>query len=125
MRQVGNKIDMDMEKAQIGARLRSARIRAHVTQEDAAQAAGVNRTTLGNWEAGRHMPCLVQFRDLMERYGESPYRVLFGRSMFGFSDEDIAEISRESRRFSPSLQRRIELMIAVQVRADTDDAASS
>src|SRR5690349_944798 len=38
---------------QIGARLRAARLQAVLTQEELAQALGVDRSTVAKWEAGQ------------------------------------------------------------------------
>lgn len=111
-------MNVEHERALIGKRLKAARSRAKVSKEDAAAAADVPEAAIGVWERGSSMPCLVQFRDLVTTYGASPFHILMGRPMFGFTKEDIAEIRRESKRFTPGLQRRIELVIAMQVMAD-------
>ncbi|WP_338061407.1 helix-turn-helix transcriptional regulator [Angelakisella massiliensis] len=39
-----------VERMEIGAKLKGARISAKLTQEQAAQALGVSRQTISNWE---------------------------------------------------------------------------
>jgi transcriptional regulator with XRE-family HTH domain len=104
----------------IGQRLKAARLRARMTQEQAAEAATVARTTITNWEAGRNLRPLVQFRALMALFGASPYHVLFGESMFKFTKDEYTELQEHAKLFSPSLRRKVELMIALQVIGDMD-----
>jgi len=53
----------------ISERLRRARKRARLTLQDAASAVGVDRVTIGNWEAGRYSPKAEYLVDLARAYG--------------------------------------------------------
>jgi transcriptional regulator with XRE-family HTH domain len=52
-----------------GRRLRSLRISKGITQEAAAQAAGVSTQALRNWEAGKHEPTAEHLQRLTGLYG--------------------------------------------------------
>lgn len=43
----------------IGTKIREARAAAHLTQEQAAEALGVSRQTISNWENNRTYPDIV------------------------------------------------------------------
>lgn len=51
--------------------LRAARVNAGLTQKEAAQAVGVNISTIGSWERGRTSPKGVLLLALCDRYGVS------------------------------------------------------
>ena len=48
----------------LGSRLRSARIGAGLTQEQAAARLGISAQTIRNWEAGRHEPSTTAFEGI-------------------------------------------------------------
>lgn len=99
----------------IGERLRVAREKSGASQDEAAQAASVARSTVSNWESGRNLPCLVQFSDLMAHYGVSPFAVLFGRPMFVISAEDHVGLSKALQLCEPGLRERVLMMLNVLV----------
>lgn len=49
--------------------LEAARVNAKMSQKTAAQAVGVNVTTLSNWENGKTSPDVDKFKDLCDLYG--------------------------------------------------------
>lgn len=40
----------------IGVKIKNARIKANLTQEQAAETLGVSRQTISNWENEKHIP---------------------------------------------------------------------
>lgn len=109
-----------VEMALIGRRLKEARQRSRVKQEEAAQAVSTTRTTISNWEAGRNLPCLVQFRGLLALYGETGYHILFGDNPFEITKEEAAELSQLARTASPGLRRRIDVLLTLLSTAGGD-----
>lgn len=53
----------------IGEKLKQFRVKANLTQEQAAQAAGVSRQTMSNWENGRSVPDILSVARMAELYG--------------------------------------------------------
>lgn len=56
----------------LGERLRQARIRAGLSQEQAAQRIGCDRSSLSRWEKGEVPPAADRLLQLAELYGVSP-----------------------------------------------------
>lgn len=56
--------------------LEAARVNAKMSQKAAAQAVGVNVTTLSNWENGRTSPDVDKFKKLCELY-DCPSDLIF------------------------------------------------
>lgn len=104
---------MDIKAIDIGARLKVARRSAGVTQQEAADAAGVKRTTVSNWEAGRNLPGLIQFRALLRMYGGTGYQILFGANPFELSRSEAQELSQLSKLASPELRSRIDMLLTI------------
>ena len=63
---------------EIGARLKEARLGAGLTQEQAAEALGVSRQTVSNWENEKTYPDIVSVIRLSDLYGVSLDRLLKG-----------------------------------------------
>ena len=64
----GRKDGMPME---IGAKLRQARIAAGLTQEQTAEALGVSRQSISNWENEKNYPDIVSVVRLSDLYAVS------------------------------------------------------
>lgn len=62
----------------IGKRLREARTQMNLTQEQVAGDIGRSRQAVSAWERGETMPTLREFAALVEIYGVSSDRILFG-----------------------------------------------
>ena len=62
----------------IGAKLKSARVQAGMTQEQAAEALGVSRQTVSNWETAKTYPDIVSVVKMSDLYGVSLDRLLKG-----------------------------------------------
>lgn len=67
----------------LGRRLRSLRIARGITQEAAAQAAGVSTQALRNWEAGKHEPTAEHLQRLTALYGLSHEQLI--ENLWGLS----------------------------------------
>lgn len=52
--------------------LKAARVNCNLTQQEAANALGINKETLGNWERGKTFPTALMFTKLCELYKLSP-----------------------------------------------------
>ena len=63
---------------EIGPKLREARLRAALTQEQAARQIGVTRQSLSNWERGRTYPDIVSVIRMSDLYGISLDALLKG-----------------------------------------------
>ena len=57
-------------------RLRESRQLAHMSQEEAAEALGVSRRAVGNWENGTNCPNSKTIRKMVELYGVSADQLL-------------------------------------------------
>lgn len=64
-------------RSAIGARLREARRRARLTQEDVATDFLCSRQAVSSWESGRTLPSLLEFRALASLYAVSSDALLF------------------------------------------------
>ena len=62
----------------IGTKLKSARVQAGMTQEQAAEALGVSRQTVSNWETAKTYPDIVSVVKMSDLYGVSLDRLLKG-----------------------------------------------
>ena len=61
-------VRMDKELAEIGAKLREARLAANMTQEQAAESLKVSRETLSNWESGSACPNMTSITRMSKLY---------------------------------------------------------
>ena len=73
----------------IGAKLKNARQRANLTQEQSAEAMNVSRQTISNWENNRCYPDIMHVIDMSDLYGVSLDELLN-------QDEDMLIYLRES-----------------------------
>lgn len=99
----------------IGERLRTARIKAGIGQDEAAEAAGVARTTVANWEAGRNLPCLIQLGRLCTLYGTTERRIVRGTSLFSLTAEEGRELLALTVNATASLKRKVDLLLALSI----------
>ena len=67
----GEKIPLDGMPMEIGAKLRQARIAAGLTQEQTAEALGVSRQSISNWENEKNYPDIVSVVRLSDLYAVS------------------------------------------------------
>lgn len=101
------------EAAAIGGRLKEARLAAGATQREAAAATGVTRATISNWEAGRNLPNLIQFRQLLSLYGVTGHMALFGHHPMALTSDEVRELTAAARAFSLSLRRKTRLFLVL------------
>jgi transcriptional regulator with XRE-family HTH domain len=104
---------MDVQKQEIGARLKAARLTAHISVEDAAAEAGVQPIAILRWEKGSALPNLVQFRTLLGTYGVMACDVLYADNPWRLGRAEAAELSRAAEGFSPALRARMQLLLAM------------
>ena len=55
----------------IGTKIKNARIAAQLTQEQVADALGVSRQTMSNWENGKTYPAIISVIKMSDLYGIS------------------------------------------------------
>lgn len=65
--------------AQVGERLRAARLRAVLTQEELARALGVDRSTVAKWESGERAMTVSALMRAAQVLGVAPAAVLEGQ----------------------------------------------
>lgn len=71
----------------IGSKIKKSRTDARITQEQAAEALGVSRQTVSNWENERSYPDIVSVLKMSDLYGVSLDYLLKGEaSMKGYLD---------------------------------------
>jgi transcriptional regulator with XRE-family HTH domain len=104
---------MDVHKEELAARLKRARLNAHISVEDAALAADVQPLAIRRWEKAAAMPTLVQFRQLLEVYGVTACDVLYADNPWRFGPAEAAELAQAARLFSPRLRARVDLLLAM------------
>lgn len=122
-------MDQKHEMALIGERLKAARALADLQQDQVADflnelGVGVKRPTISNWESGRNLPCLVQFRELCTMYGIPPYKILWGASPISLTREEAKELADAVKPCSPSVQRKMTVVLALLTATDEDHAAA-
>jgi transcriptional regulator with XRE-family HTH domain len=98
---------------QIGARLRTVRLRAHFSVEEAAAAAGVQPLAIEKWERGGALPPLIEFRALLPLYGVTACEVLFDSSPLKFSQAEAAELRKAATSLSPALRARVDSVLGL------------
>lgn len=75
---------------EIGEKLKAARIAAHLTQEQAADAIGVSRQTMSNWENSKTYPDIVSVVKLSDLYDISLDRLLKEKEQ---KEQEISPVS--------------------------------
>jgi transcriptional regulator with XRE-family HTH domain len=111
---------MDVQKttkAQLAARLKAARERAHISVEDAAAAAGVQPVAVRRWERGTAaLPSLIEFTQLLHAYGVTASDVLYDEGPRMLSSQQAIELAQAARQFSPSLRARVDVLLAMHAK---------
>jgi transcriptional regulator with XRE-family HTH domain len=62
----------------LGARLKAARITKQLSQQQVAEAVGVNRVRVSNWETDQHKPGAENLEALAALYGTTTRALLYG-----------------------------------------------
>ena len=73
--------------------LRSARLKAGLTQQELAEKLCISQQGYNLWENGERLPRLDRMRDLIEILGIDPYEMLFGPN--DDFKADLAELAKE------------------------------
>lgn len=95
----------------IGTKLKTARLKAKLTQEKAAEAIGVSRQTISNWENEKSYPDIVSVISLSDLYGISLDELLKGdRKMIEHLNESTNVVS-SSRKLILAAGANIVLLI--------------
>ena len=87
----------------IGSKIRAARTEAGITQEQAAEALGISRQTVSNWENERSYPDIVSVLKMSDLYHVSLDYLLKGESpVNGYMDylDESTNIVKSRTRFS-------------------------
>lgn len=105
-----------LEKVKLGARLRAARERAHVSVLDAATSAEVQPLALEKWERGTSLPSLLELRSLLETYGCMACDILFDENPWTMTAEQGIELSKVSRGLSPGLRAKVEVFLVMHAK---------
>lgn len=116
--------------AAVGRRLKETRVRVGMTQDEVVEALAqhvppelvVKRPTLSNWEAGRNLPCMLQFRALCAIYGVTGYRIQTGANLLDLAPEEVSELGQLLETASPGLRRRLDVFQMMVRAAGTDRA---
>jgi transcriptional regulator with XRE-family HTH domain len=103
-------------KALLGSRLRAARERAHLSTDDAAEAAEVQPVAVRRWEKGTSLPSLLEFRLLLQAYGIMACDILYEENPWQLTAEQATELARAAREFSPGLRARVDLLLAMHAK---------
>lgn len=88
----------------IGAKLKQARQKAELTQEQAAEAIDVSRQTISNWENNRFYPDIIHMIQMSDLYGVSLDALLKG-------DDDMIAYLKESTDTVKSRQKFSRLIL--------------
>lgn len=105
------------ERVKIGERLQAVRERAHLSVEDAAEAAGVLPLAVKKWERGAALPSLIEFRQLLPLYGVMACELLFDMNPWTLTPEQAGELARASKSFSPELRTKVDTLLAMMAHA--------
>lgn len=91
---IGRKQKQEAAVMDIGTKLKTARLKAKLTQEKAAEAIGVSRQTISNWENEKSYPDIVSVISLSDLYGVSLDELLKGdRKMIEYLNESTDVVS--------------------------------
>jgi transcriptional regulator with XRE-family HTH domain len=74
---------MTIDRLELGKRLAAIRQAAGKTQQEIANAVGVDRVTVARWETGNRTPDLIQLGLIADAIGQRPATV--ARKIFDFS----------------------------------------
>lgn len=83
-------------RRQIGSRLKTARIKARLTQQEVATHFLRSRQTISSWEKGESLPTLLEFHELAMLYVTSADLILFDVKTTPTGGRMLKDIFRES-----------------------------
>lgn len=96
---------------EIGSKIRSARTGAGLTQEKAAEALGVSRQTISNWENGRTYPDIVSVIKMSDLYQVSLDHLLKGED--AKPQSDYIDYLEESTNMVKGKEKQSRLMVVL------------
>lgn len=88
---------------EIGAKIKNARMEANLTQEQIAEALGVSRQTISNWETGKTYPDIVSVIKMSDLYDVSLDLLLKGKEevsmskYFGYLEESTDTVKSRNQ----------------------------
>ena len=104
----------------VGAKIKQARTAAGLTQEQAAEALGVSRQTMSNWETGKTYPDIVSVIKMSDVYEVSLDHLLKGREEAPMADYlDYLEESTNTVRSRTRLAKLIVTAVYLAIWAFT------
>lgn len=98
---------------EIGKKLRSARAKCGLTQEQAAEKLYVTRQTVSNWENEKSYPDIVSIVKISELYGVSLDELLKGDDEIMRHLEETTNVVKNGKRLFAAIILNIVLMIAM------------
>lgn len=110
----------DMSRDEIARILQDARVKAGLTQQQAADAIGRKRQTLASWETGQSQPDANTLFLLFDAYGASVNEAFGYNDSEEFTARDKAIIA--AYRANPDMQRAVDRLLNIDeapVAADT------
>lgn len=106
----GNSITQEAQTMDIGTMIKKARQEKELTQEAAAEALGVSRQTISNWENGRTYPDILSVIKMSDLYAVSLDRLLKEEDSVKQTYRDYLE---ESTNTVKSNERRMKLSLVL------------
>lgn len=97
------------KRVDIGGKIKKSRTDAEITQEQAAQALGISRQTISNWENERSYPDIVSVLKMSDLYGVSLDYLLKGEDPM----EDYLDYIEESTNTVKSNARLSKLLLVL------------
>lgn len=101
---------------EIGSKLKDARIKIEMTQEQVAEALGVSRQTISNWETGKSYPDIVSVIKMSDLYEVSLDYLLKGKEVSTMTNymnylEESTNTVKSKQKFSKLMQIGIYLLL--------------
>ena len=101
---------------EIGSKLREARMKKELTQEQVAGALGISRQTVSNWETGKSYPDIVSVIKMSDLYDVSLDYLLKGKEAAAMTNymnylEESTNTVKSKQRFSKLIQIGIYLLL--------------
>lgn len=102
----------------LGLRLESARLGKGLTQDAVADQIGVNKATISAWEKGKHIPNVLQFRDLAKLYDVSADSLLWEDSL----SPEAMQFAAEFDSLNEAQKRTLHAMWMAYIRESASDS---
>ena len=89
---------MEVTHMEIEKRLKDARVKAGLTQEQVAEKAMVSRQTISNWENGKSLPDIISIMNLSDLYQISLDELLKGDTKMKEKIEKDVKVAKGNKR---------------------------